>query len=65
MIHRDCSGCAFKHSGTPQSMDDLERCLECFNTDYEKPETLEDELRPEYQRSDFGKGTRGKYKGKA
>ncbi len=44
MIHKECSGCIFKHRGA-LVMDDLEHCLECFNTDYEKPETLEDEER--------------------
>ncbi len=47
MIHKECVGCVFKHRGEPIVMDDLEHCLECFNTDYEKPETLEDEEKEE------------------
>ena len=43
MLEKTCNVCPHYKRRDQASMDDLEKCIECFNSDYEKPEGEENE----------------------
>ena len=43
-LERDCyKGCLYFRKIQEATMEDLEHCLECFNSDFKSPERKEDE----------------------